>query len=117
MEMRLRFPRAVAGAESQVLLEAVGLDDLARVHLPVWVPDRLELAESADQLFTEHFVEELAARLAIAVLAAQTAAVADTQVGGLFHERAPVLQPRLTGEVKIDAAVDTALAEVAIHRW
>src|SRR4029079_11930590 len=42
-ELDLRPPRLVVGAEAEVLVDAVRTDDLARVHLPVWVPDLLEL--------------------------------------------------------------------------
>ena len=68
--------RVVAGAEAQVLVDAVRVDDLARVHLPVRIPDRLELAERLDQLRAEHLRQELASRLAVAVLARERAAVA-----------------------------------------
>src|SRR6516165_10618799 len=44
-EMRFGLPRRVAGAQAQVIIHAIRIDDLARVHLPLRVPDGLELAE------------------------------------------------------------------------
>ena len=60
-----------------------GVDDLAGVHLVVRVPDGLELAEGLHQLRPEHLGKQLGARLAVAVLAREGAAVANHQIGGL----------------------------------
>ena len=49
---------------------------------------RLELAEGADQLGAEHLRQQLAARLAVAVLAGERAAVAHDEVRGLVEKRA-----------------------------
>ena len=46
-EVRGRPLRRVVGAEPEVLGRQIGVDDLARVHLAVGIPDRLELAERA----------------------------------------------------------------------
>ena len=43
--------------------------------LPCWIPDGLEFAERLDQLGPYIFVEQLTARLAVAVLARERAAV------------------------------------------
>jgi hypothetical protein len=82
-EVGLHRRRRVARAEPQVRGDRVGVDDLAGVHLPARVPDRLELAESADQLIAEHLRQELGLRLAVAVLARDRAAMRDDQLGGL----------------------------------
>src|ERR1041385_909619 len=80
LEVRRRLPRIVIGAQPQVLVDVIRIDDLARIHLPLRVPDGLELAESLDQLSAEHFVEKFAAGLAIAMFAAEAAAIADAEI-------------------------------------
>src|SRR4030095_13299456 len=66
-EMRGRLRWAVIGAEAQVLVGSVRIDDLARIHFSLRVPDRLELPERVDQLGTDHLRQELRPRLAVAV--------------------------------------------------
>jgi hypothetical protein len=56
-------------AQGQVLIEPVRLDDLARVHLVARIERRLELAERADQLRSEHPGQQLAPGLPVTVLA------------------------------------------------
>jgi hypothetical protein len=65
----------VAGAQSPPSLRWV--DYLARVHLAARVEDVLELLERPDELLTEHPAEQLAAGLAVAVLAGQRTPVAE----------------------------------------
>ena len=67
MQMRLRRPRFVLRAEAEVLRRLVGIDDLAGVHLPLRIPERLEFAERADQTLAEHLRQQRAARLTVAV--------------------------------------------------
>jgi hypothetical protein len=69
-----------------VIAAAEPADDLAGVHAILGVPDPLELAERTDQLGAELLDQQLAARLAVAVLARQRAAVADAQVGRVVGE-------------------------------
>src|SRR5207237_8541410 len=67
-EMRLDSGRlARIGAYAKMCVERVGIHDLARIHLPVGIPDRLEIAKGLDHLRAEHAREQLAARLAIPV--------------------------------------------------
>ena len=54
---------------AQMLVEAVGGDDDARVHPAVGIEDALELAECLDQLRAEYFWQQFGARAAVAVLA------------------------------------------------
>ena len=68
-EVGLQPRRRVVRSEPKVVRDPIGVDDLARVHLPVGIPDGLELAERVDQLGPEHLREQLRARLAVAVLA------------------------------------------------
>src|SRR5690606_24410551 len=103
------------GPGPEVLVERVRVDDLARVHAPVGVPRRLELPERLHDLAAEHPRQELAPRLAIAVLARERAAVRDDEVGALLHER-PEAGHAFDGlQVEGAAHVDAPLAEVAVH--
>src|SRR5207248_1114203 len=68
-EVRLDVGGPVVDAELEIRRDRVRLDDLAGVHLPVRVPNRLELAKRADDLVAEHPRQELRAGLAVAVLA------------------------------------------------
>ncbi len=97
-------------------MNAVRVDDLARVHLPVGVPDRLELAEGRDELVAEHLRQELRPRLAVAVLARERAAELEDEVGRLVEEAAEGLDPLRRLEVEVPAGVDAALAVVAVER-
>ena len=115
-EVRLWLERAVLGTQPQVLVDAVGPYHLARVHLPVRVPDRLELVESVDEILAVHEGQELRLALPVAVLTRQGATVRDHQVRGLGHE-APVLRDAFARlQVELDARMHAALAEVAIQR-
>src|ERR1051326_6351054 len=58
-EVRVDLRRPVVHAETEVLSGAKCVHDLARVHLRLRIPDRLELAEGADQVVAEHLREEL----------------------------------------------------------
>src|SRR5438309_2740999 len=97
LEMSLRFPGMVISAEPQILVDAIWIDNLAGIHLPIWVPDRFEFAKGLNQLLTKRFVEELGFRLAVAVLAAEAAAILNAKIGSFFHKRSPFLNSRGTG--------------------
>src|SRR5947209_20056299 len=47
-EMSRRVPGMIVGAEAQILVDAIRVDDLAGVHLPVRIPDGFEFAEGLD---------------------------------------------------------------------
>ena len=93
-----------------------GSDDLARVHPVARVEDGLELAERPDQLGTEHPRQQLAPRLAVAVLAGQRAAVGDHQVGRVLHERAVGGDALRGAQLERDPGVHAALPEVPVQR-
>src|ERR1019366_468431 len=38
-EMRLRPPGIITGTEAEIFVEAIGLDELARIHLPIGIPE------------------------------------------------------------------------------
>ena len=103
-------------AETDVRVERVRVDDLAGVHLPVRVPDRLELPERLDQLGAEHLRQQLAARLAVAVLPGDRAAVGDDEVGTLLDEGAVLREARPAREVEVPTRVHAAVAVVAVER-
>src|SRR5690606_14383118 len=106
----------VVGAETEIRVPRVGIDELARVHPPLGVPDRLELAEGLHELVAEHDGEEIAPGLTVPVLAREGAAVAGDDLCGLAGEIAVLLDPRGALEVEVDARVDAPLAEVAVER-
>ncbi len=88
LEVRLGLPRRVVRAEAKVLVELVGLDHFAGIHLPVGIPRDLEFAEGLHQFGAEHFRKKFGAGLSVAVLAGERSAVADDEVGGFFDELA-----------------------------
>src|SRR5712692_5272677 len=55
LEVRCGLPRVVGWAKAKIFIQPVRLDHLARIHLPVRIPDRLELAEGLHQFRSEHF--------------------------------------------------------------
>src|SRR5205823_936010 len=93
LEVRAREGRPVQGAQAKVLVEAIRIDELAGIHASLRVPDRLELAESLDQLRPEHPRQQLRARLAVAVLAGERPAEAHDEKGRLLHEGAVGADP------------------------
>ena len=115
-ELHVGAGRVVVRAEPQVLVQLERVDDLARVHLPLGVPDALEVAHGLDEVGAVLLLEQLGLLLPVAVLARQRPAVGHDQVGGLLHER-PVVPDALGGaQVEGDPRVHAPLAEVAVHR-
>ncbi|HEY1276253.1 MAG TPA: hypothetical protein VGF25_15175 [Thermoleophilaceae bacterium] len=86
------------------------------VHAPFGVPDPLHLSEGVHELAAVHALEQLAARLAVAVLAGQRAAVLHDEVGGVVEEAAPLADPAGALQVEVDPAMGAAVAEVPVHR-
>jgi hypothetical protein len=72
-KMRRERRRLIFGAKPQVLVDTIGVHELARIHLASGIPDRLELGEGLHQFRTEHSRQELGTRLAVAVLARERA--------------------------------------------
>src|SRR5215469_5473525 len=114
LEISWRVPWVVVRTETQVLINVIRIDDFSRVHHPIGIPDGFEFAKSLDQLRPEHLVEEFGFRLSVAMLAGDRTAIAGHKVGGLLHERSPFANSRLTHEVEIESAVNTALSEMPI---
>src|SRR5205823_15048388 len=99
--------------QAEILIERVGVDDLSRIHLPVRIPDRLELAERLNDLRAEHPRQQLPARLTVAMFAGERAAVSMYQIGGVLHERSECRHAFSRVEIEADAAVHATLSEVA----
>ncbi len=76
---------------------------------------RLKERKSFHQLIAEHLGEQCAARLAVAVFAGEGAAVGEGDVGGAVDELAEFEDAGFGFEVEVEAHVDAALAEVAVH--
>src|SRR5260370_19390682 len=87
-EVGLGLPGFVVGAEAEVFVGLVGVDEPAGVHAVGGVEGALEDAEGLHQLFAEHLGEERAAGLAVAVFAGEEAAVGEGDVGGALDELA-----------------------------
>ena len=68
-ELRDRACRLVVGTVFEVLVGAVRIDDLARIHPVQRIPDRLEFAEGLHQRFTVHDRQEFGLGLAVAMFA------------------------------------------------
>src|SRR5690242_7933980 len=62
------FGRVIAGTEPEILVDTIGVDDLAGIHAAIGIPDRLELAKGFDQFGTVHAAQEFGPGLTIAVL-------------------------------------------------
>ena len=114
LEVRAGILGLVVGAETQVLRGRVRVDQLARVHLVVRVPDRLELAECPHQLGAEHLRQQRAARLSIAVLARDRAAVADHEIRRPLDELAVRPDAGFAPQVEADLHVNAAVPEVPV---
>ncbi len=114
-EVRVVVPRRPGGAEPQVLVDPVRRDHLAGVHPVARVEDRLELPEGPDQVIAEHLGQQLAARLAVAVLAGERPAVGHHQVGGALDEPAECRDAIGGDQVEGDPGVHAALAEVPVQ--
>src|SRR5690348_5522984 len=56
VEVRNRLDGAIVGAEAQVFIDAVGIDDFARIHFPFRIPESFEFAKGLDQFFAVHLV-------------------------------------------------------------
>ena len=93
-----------------------GVDHFARIHLVVRIPQPLELAERVDQLLSEHFRQQRAARLAVAVFARKRSAMRDDDVGGAIDKLAIFQNAGFALEIEIHPHVHAAVAVVAVER-
>ena len=54
MKMRPDLTRVVVDAESQIVVEQSRIDDFARIHFPVGIPDLLEFPKGLASDLAEH---------------------------------------------------------------
>src|SRR3954453_1545255 len=80
-EEGLTLTRLPVAAQPQVGIERRRVDDLAGVHPVIGVHESFEVTKQGDHLVAEHAREELAAGLAVAVLAGERTAIAEDEVG------------------------------------
>src|SRR5207302_9390629 len=114
-KMRRLSPRRVIGGEAEVLVDVVGLDDLSRVHLPFGILDRFEFAERLHQLGAEHLRQQVRARLTVAMLARERAAIRENQVGRFIEKRTKLPDPFGALKVEVVSRMNATLSEVAIE--
>ena len=107
-----RIPDPRSRPDSKILIERIGIDHLARIHLPVGIPDRFELSERLHQLGAEHTRQQLAPRLPVAMFARERSAVPVHEVRGVLHERSEFGDAFHRLQIEADAAVDASLAEM-----
>ena len=121
-EDEVRFERGLLRCGGDVakvfdgVVDADSVDELAGIHAVVGIPESLELAEGLHEFGAEHLGQESAARLAVAVFAAERTADGKDDVCSAVEELAEVAQALLGVEVEVDAHVDAALAVVAVER-
>src|SRR5581483_3538358 len=115
LEVRLRLPRLVVEAKPQVFVEAVRLNHLAGIHLPLGVPQRLKLPERLHQFRTEHPGKQFRARLPVPMFTGQGTAITDHQVCRLFHEPAELADAFLAFHVIAHPAMNAPMSEVAVQ--
>src|SRR5262249_58723191 len=114
-ELRRRRRRGAADRLPEVFRDRVGVHDLARVEPPFGIPDLLEPPERFDELRPVHLREKLRARLAVAVLAGERAAVRHDEVRRFIEKPPDAGDPVLRLQVEVDPRVEAALPEVAVE--
>src|ERR1700732_1160277 len=110
-----RFPRFVVGAQTQVLIQLIRLNYLARIHFPIWIPQGFELTESLDQFRAKHFRQQFGTRLPVAVFAGERAAITDDQISGFFYKLAVVGDAGFGLQIEIDSHVYTGVSEMSVE--
>src|ERR1700677_1548685 len=114
-EMGFGLPRIVVGAEAEIFVQAIGFDELARIHLPIGIPQRLKLAEGLHNFRPKLSGKKFGSRLAVSMFAGKRTAVADYEIGSLFHKLAEPANALDRFEIVIHARVDASVAEVSIE--
>src|ERR1700694_1903062 len=115
-KMSLGLPGIITGTEAKIFIETIRLDELTRIHLPIGIPERLELAKGLHNFRPKHFRQQLSTGLAVSVFARERATVADDEVGGLFHELAKLAHAFGRFEIVVHARVNAGIAEVCVER-
>src|SRR5260370_6509067 len=76
-EMRRGLSRIVRSTEAQMLVEAVGIGHLARIHLPLPIPGCLKFAECPHEFRAEHPRPQFTASLPLSMLSRYGTCIAD----------------------------------------
>ena len=88
--MRVQGQRFVLRSVAEVFRHWRRIDDLSGIHPMIWIERCFDLAECLVELGTKQFLVQMAARQAVAVLAAHPAAECDHEIGDLvrhlFHD-------------------------------
>src|SRR5207247_6805662 len=108
MKMGPDRPRIVMNSEAQILIEPPRVDNLARIHFSIRVPDGLELAKSLRQLVAEHLRQQLGAGLPVSMLARKRSAIVSHCIGRLLYKGPIMRDTVLRFQVEIDARVAAA---------
>src|SRR5690348_17770150 len=82
----LHLRRSVIDAQLQIGVEWIGIDDLAGIHLPVRVPDLLELMHGFEEFGAILLHEKFGTLLPVAVLSGKRSAVGDNEVRSFVKE-------------------------------
>jgi hypothetical protein len=96
--------------QPEVLVEAIGVDDLAGVHLPVGVRQAPELPERLHEVVTER-AGSSAPDWPSPVLAGEGTAEAQHQLGRLLREGPVVGDAVARPQVEVHAGVDAAVTK------
>src|SRR5699024_1156589 len=117
-EREVRAHRRQPGVRThlEILGRRVRAHGLARVELPVGVPDVLELREGVDEFLAVHDVEQGRPRLSVTVLTGDRAVVVGDQLRGTGEELTPLPQALGRVEDEGDAAVEAPLPEMTVER-
>src|SRR5207249_10312959 len=100
-EVRHWLRGLIVSAQTQILIDAVRIDDLAWIHQAVRIPDALELTERVYELWPEHLRQEFRFGLAVAVFARERAAVRDDERARVIHERLVFLDAGSRFEIEV----------------
>src|SRR5688500_11750143 len=106
----------IISAEAQIFRWLIGVDQFVRVHPICRVPRSFELAERAHEIVAEHFRQQRAARLSVAMLARQRSAVAENEIGPAIDELRVPPDTVLALEVEAHLHVNAAVTEMAVER-
>src|SRR5687768_5318717 len=106
----------IVSAEAQIFRRLIGVDQFVRVHPVCRIPRGFELAERAHEIVAEHFRQQRAARLSVAMLARKRSAVADNEIGPAIDELRVPPDTLLAFEVEAHLHVNAAVTEMAIER-
>ena len=116
LKMSFRFPRMIVSTQPKIFIKPIRLDHFAGIHLPLRIPESLELAKSLHKFRPKHSRKKFGARLPVPVLPREGASKADNQVSRLFHKLAVLADPGLRLQIKINASMNASVPEMPVER-